>query len=608
MLFGWLHVWLRVQPSLRYHDSAPEFLYGQHFFRPFLSYPGGLLEYVGAFLAQLEHSDLLGASAAAVLATLLFGLGRGLLRPAVGRIASWLAVILPLLFFLLQDCYDAVTLGIGLGAVLVLALAWLFDGVSSRNWGARGGMASAIQALGVCCITVGLLSYVAGLWPALAFAILCCPLKEARRAPRLLSVGCLAAGLIVPLIVWQSAFPEVPFSALSKLPGQGWLMAATILLYVYIPLMLLLAVASRWFRPDAGSLNSDWRKIGSRWLDGVQTEKGASRFGLGMILLAGVSIWMALDSNRKISLKIDARAERGKWTEALSIASAHGQLSRSARLNVLRALFYSSQLPERMFSYPMPADLEEILALNGSASFLVQSQTLLELGQVNLAEHFACEALECGGERPRTLELLAHINALKGRTEAARVFLRALRQVPFQRDRADKALASLDTSTGGWTEEGSAEIVSRVVKTDQPGSRIPIEDLLRQCLHSNPRNRMAFEYFMAQYLLTSQLNRFAAELGRLADLGYKNLPRYYEEALVVYQAQPGAARVPVGNWAVRPETVQRFQQFVDRVDQPSVRTAAGREALQRNFGDTFWYHDFLSEAKRNPSSKPSAKP
>ena len=56
----------------------------------------------------------------------------------------------------------------------------------------------------------------------------------------------------------------------------------------------------------------------------------------------------------------------------------------------------------------------------------------LELGDVAEAELLACEALEMDGERPRNLQRLALINAVKGETEAARVFLDALALDPVR--------------------------------------------------------------------------------------------------------------------------------------------------------------------------------
>jgi hypothetical protein len=59
-------IWLHLEPSARYHASAPVFFLDYDFFRPCLRRPGGLLEYAGGFLAQLDYRPWLGALVFAV--------------------------------------------------------------------------------------------------------------------------------------------------------------------------------------------------------------------------------------------------------------------------------------------------------------------------------------------------------------------------------------------------------------------------------------------------------------------------------------------------------------------------------------------------------------
>ena len=622
LILGWLHVWLRVEPSLRYGYSSPGFLYGQNFFQRFVSYPGGILEYAGAFLAQGECSDLLGATLAAVLAGLLFWAARGLLRPFAGRAASCTALGLPLLLFLMQDFYDASTLGTALGLVLALGLAWAAFCPSCRSWRHQGGWARWARLLAICWSGAGLLFWLAGFWLSLVFAVLCSFLSTGQgpgTAPAIKThpglgwlvhpgFGCLGGGLAIPLLLWRCVFPELPFLTLVAAPVRGYLLTASAVLCWYVPAALGLLAAGSWLRPLPDSSRPPGAAVLSRWDERLQTEKYRFGFAWSLMLLAWVLTWTALDNNRRVSLQINRCADHEQWAKTVALGSNHKRLLLSARLNLLRALFHSGRLPESMFSFSVPADLEQILDVNQSGCFRAQSQTLLELGHLNLADRFAFESLECEGDQPETLELLARINALRGYREAARVFLRALRRVPFHRADADRALACLDTAVPGLDEKESAEIRSRAVKTDQAGSRVPVESLLHQLLHSNPRNRMASEYLMAQYLLTFQVDRFVSQLGSLAKLGYQGLPRHYEEALLLWQAQPDASPVPTGDWAIRPETRRRFREFTERAARRESQTRAGLESLRRDFGDTYWYYNFAAESKSQPASIARAHP
>jgi hypothetical protein len=220
-----------------------------------------------------------------------------------------------------------------------------------------------------------------------------------------------------------------------------------------------------------------------------------------------------------------------------------------------------------------------------------QSETFLELGQVNLAEHFAHEALEWEGERPDILRLLAHINILKDRPKAARIFLNVLGQVPFQRKWARKCLRDLEADPRLPDNPELGQVRSRMVSSDLPHSALPTESVLRQLLQANRRNQMAFEYLMAHYLLTFEVNQFVEELGRLDDFQYSRIPRHYEEALLLYQKVNGREADLRGR-QIRPETRERFRQFIEAMGRKILESPEGRQACARDFGDTYWYYYF----------------
>jgi hypothetical protein len=119
---------------------------------------------------------------------------------------------------------------------------------------------------------------------------------------------------------------------------------------------------------------------------------------------------------------------------------------------------------------------------------------------------------------------------------------------------------------------------------------------------------MAFEYLMIHFLLTLQLDKLVAELGRLDDFGYRDLPRHYEEALVRYQYQPDSRPVELRGRRIRPETARRFAQFVELVNRGGLASAADRQALRRDFGNTYWYYHLFAQAAGPPQSPPPAKP
>ena len=83
----YLHLLLRIDPRLIHHQQRPVFLTGTAFLRTFLGRPGGLVEYVTAFLTELCQNRWLGP-AAITLAVLLMCLATRALLTASSILAS----------------------------------------------------------------------------------------------------------------------------------------------------------------------------------------------------------------------------------------------------------------------------------------------------------------------------------------------------------------------------------------------------------------------------------------------------------------------------------------------------------------------------------------
>jgi hypothetical protein len=225
------------------------------------------------------------------------------------------------------------------------------------------------------------------------------------------------------------------------------------------------------------------------------------------------------------------------------------------------------------------------------------------MGQVNLAEHMAHEALELTGEQPQTLMLLARINILKDRPKAARIFLNALSKIPFHRSQADAALRHMEADPKWSDDTGLNEVRALMVRNDQADSCLADADLLRQLLQNNPRNRMAYEYMMAHWLLTRQVPMIANNLRALPMLGYTNIPRHYQEAVLLYQARKPDAKIELPLQGIGPETRERFQRYLASRRQLDASPAANREFVQNYYG-TFWFYYQLAE-NQEPARAPN---
>ena len=112
---------------------------------------------------------------------------------------------------------------------------------------------------------------------------------------------------------------------------------------------------------------------------------------------------------------------------------------------------------------------------------------------------------------------------------------------------------------------------------------------------------MAFEYLMAHYLLNCRLDKFVENLPRLDDFGYKNIPRHYQEAILVYKSIT-QKNIDLGGREINPEIVNQFNQISEIVNNPdnsNLETLKRKLApLAPKLGATyFFYYLFGSNEK-----------
>jgi hypothetical protein len=581
-VLGFLYVWLRIEPALEYEHSAPVFLLSRSFFRPFLTYPGGLVDYAAAFLAQLSRDDRLGALSFTVMGVLIYLAARTLLGKLSGGAPSVAPYGPPLVLLFLRERYDFPSLAIGLGLLLCLGLAMSYlmlpRTTSWRRWA-------------VCWAGAALLFYVAGVWPCLLFAVLCGLHHVVRQRQGLMGLGCAALVLVTPL-GWL-CLPDTDLAKLFSPWGKE--MPGLYLAAVYLCFAVAGVVLTLW--PLASPPREHGPQARHKPAKAVPARPTIRRTGtrrvlaLSVMLLGWAAVWFGLDRPRKARAQIEYYASRHQHQEVLTAAARLQALDSASEVRLHLALYHTGRLGQDLFSFTNQAGWELMPALkHGLPACRPQSETLFELGQVNLAEHYAHEALEWEGERPDILRLLARVNILKGRPRAARTFLNVLAQVPLQRAWAQSWLRELEANPGLPDNAELARIRSRMVSTDLPHISLPTDSVLRQLLHANRKNQMAFEYLMAHYLLTRQVEKIVEEIGRLNDFAYTEIPRHYEEALLLHQQAKGSAAVDLQGRQIRPATLRRFQEFTAAVRRQAPDTPEGRQALVRDFGDTFWYH------------------
>lgn len=594
-LVFFLYVWLRLEPVLEYYSEGVMFYLSSSFLHRFLDYPGGLAEYGAAYLAQLNYFSWLGALVFTVLGVLLFLTTGWLCRLAVGRAPLFVSLASSLVILAWRGQYEGHALAASLTLLLALGAALACYPVSRHPVWLRWPVGWAMGAA---------LFYVAGLWPFLLFLFLVGWFEaiHSRKWLKVVAVG--ISGILIP-VGWHVLQP------LEQSPnpwGTGRVLYFALILFLLLPVALLVLA---WFRqplaptniPAVRPIKPTGAKKRSLPAGGWKPVWGSPAFAIGSLLAGWVVVLCLFNGTQKKLAQIEYYAAFKQDEQLLAVAAQLKTIPPEVETRVRLALYHTGRLTEDLFAY---ADSGKVMLLPGLACGMdaarAEIETLLELGQVSEAERMAQEALEYDGDRPDLLRVLALINILKDRPEAAAIFLNALRQVPFQRTWATACLTELQRNPR-LTGHPELDLVrSRMPTTDFPhGSMMAAaETMLRQLLASNPQNQMAFEYLMAQYLLTGDLKKLAGQVGRLDNFAYATIPRRIEEALLLGQKLEGL-QIELHRLKIQPDIVQRFQSFCDALGETPGQAPAHLSSLAPDFGDTFWffYYSHLTEEPKS---------
>jgi len=326
----------------------------------------------------------------------------------------------------------------------------------------------------------------------------------------------------------------------------------------------------------------------------LRTYRRAADAIVPLVLMGGLLL-SSHDKMNEAFVLSNSLSRRHRWAEILELGRdlPVGQSNIYVNHDINRALYHGGRLPYDMFEFPqVPQAL--LLTDANSESDLAQAKLcdlLCELGQVNLAERFAAELLSVRGPFGAVLERLAWISIVKGQDGAAQVYLKALKANLVYRNHAHSLLEGLDRGFAPGRESYIRRIQSYLPDDDDTvTAEHSAEGILAALLERNPRNRMAFEYLMAAYLLTGQVDKVVANTERLSDLGYRAIPTLYEEAILVYHGLHNR-NLDVTKFNVRSETIQRYVRFVQiRNSMQAHNRTVVLNRLVREFGSSYFFY------------------
>ena len=597
-LFIYLYVWLCIRPELIYFNLGVNiepvfFRTGVLFLRQHLTYPGGPAEYLTALLSQGFLCSSLGAAIITAAALLLL-LAAKCIAKRTSKTPPTLLYYLPILAILILCRFYENPLIITVPLLLTLWFSIIFIDISSKNTAVR---------LAEFIVMFAVLYYLSG-GVSILFVLLVTAYASVIERRFLLSISYLLAWALTVHIVGVTLFKQLldeallaltPFSCRYRSPNYSatpQTLVVLFTLYLYYPLLVVLSLAAK--KPCAPK----GRKLKYQSV-------------LGIVFLAALcflSIYFLSFRRKKDICALVYFYRNQQWKQLLeysrTIPVNHFRQMHSYLVN--RALYETGELLDQMFSYcpQWPGTLMFTSSrTKKTRQNLLTCDLNLKLGHVNLAENKAYAVLEELKESPMAIENLVNIYLVRGETENARMALNVLSKDLLYHKRAQHLLKLIDEDRISSIEEISK--IRLVIPTiDCFVSQNKTHKLLLNLLESNPGNRRALEYLTAEYLIVGNLKQAIDNIGRFRDIGYTQLPRHLQEAILlsedIYKEKPD-----IKGYSITPEIRHRFNEF--KLFLNSADKATAKQKLLPHFGDTCYYYYYFPKFRYLSLPKPSYK-
>lgn len=210
------------------------------------------------------------------------------------------------------------------------------------------------------------------------------------------------------------------------------------------------------------------------------------------------------------------------------------------------------------------------------------------VGLTGEAHHLAYELMVQHGYRPENIKMLIKTELINGNFKIAERYINVLKKTLHYRKWARKyermlyrpELVNSDQELGG-----------KIRLLPKEDFFIVTDDFrnLDMLLQGNPENRIAFEYKMAKLLLEKDLMEVGSEIKKLKGLGYAQIPRHIEEAIVSYVNI--TRKFPdLGGLTISSDTDQRFLRYFSDLKSFRGNRKLVEKGINKADKNTFWYY------------------
>jgi hypothetical protein len=563
-----------LNPTFSYQWQMPVFFFDGQFFQTFYTHPGGLLEYVSAFLTNFYAVHWLGALLLTLILALVMMSTRRFLRLLNPALAVPILYIIPALLVLSMASLYAQPISVLLAFLITLAAANGFIAFADQRASLRTAVAVSAMILLYYLVSA----------PFFLFVLLV-TLHELIKKKNLLILLLLPLSVLMVMLADRFIFAANPgYAFLHLLPFQlkYRLLFAPYFLYAFFPLVLILNFALRK-QQDRRFFHAPVAWIGQIVLVAV---------------MSAAAVFFSYDKTTHNMMQVEYFASQRQWGKLLTFVRAHPVNHRLVLFQTYRALYHQGKLLNEMFYYPFQIRAFETLMMTKEFAFsamMENSDFLMDMGHVNEAEHWAHEALAHFGEAPEILIRMFQVNYLKENYPFAEMCLLKLAKNPFYRHESARLMALLKNPKAA--DPYLAGVRKVMFREDFPQFTYRFRENLELMQKHNPMNRMVFEYLTAYNLFSGNLPKLFAHIDDFKALGYTKLPQHVEEAALLYLLASRAEKPVIGDYTISPATIKRFADYNRILAKYNADTAAANRELFTKYSNTYWFYHMYTRMK-----------
>ena len=572
---------LRIHPVLILELQPPVFLFDTNFFNELLKIPGGMVDWFSALLMTFWLSDFLTS----LLLTLCFWIVAFLTKKWIEALTDYCPIhtihLIPAYLLLILNSQYNFPLSITVALILNLSILNLFV-----RWAPTGQVVRTVVG---AVVSVLLFWMTGGCF--LVFVVLCGMCDIMFRKQIVNGLVLLISALALPYVLSASVFlvplrqaylHNLIFENPIKFRFIEYAVLVFYLLILFIVYFAKFAIFRKPFKKIAELIRL--QRVTYFW----KCTGGTILLLCGIILLAQKTN----DNNARYVLEVNQFVREGHSQDALKTAMQCSIVNPllSSQTNI--ALFQSNALLDKMFMYPQFYGTAGLLMDFEWCSAWPQkaSDVFWKLGLVNEALHWAHESFEQNGPTPEILERLGIVYMIKGDHEAARHYFLNLKNLPFKGSIAEK-LIELNENPSELAKDTVLSYIQSCMPTESLyslGGSIP--EKLELLLKRNPKNKMAFEYLIAYYLLNCNLEGIMNHLTEIKTFANSRIPRHVQEALLIIKSLKNTFDQNQLENVIQPLTYSRYTDYEQILRKYKGNVTSAKHELQMKFGNTYWYY------------------